>query len=176
MVDNNDGFMELINEKVKEQADITPFEINNIKIVHHHFNMGDIDLGEPIETSLELISKYDFERQKVVWTKVISHTYYSQTGGNDNATDSFSFELNDCDLLISELEKLDLRHLRNNYFTAIKPEMFTHWEICYNNHFKVVGTYDKEIVELKKLSDLFDFKNVIREECKKINKKFNKPE
>ena len=38
------------------------FEINQLKIEHFHWNSGDIDVGMPITTSIELISNYNFEQ------------------------------------------------------------------------------------------------------------------
>lgn len=170
-MNQNDDFMELLDEQVKEQIDITPFEINNIKLTHFYFNSGDLDVGSPLETSLELNCKYNFESEKLEWTKTITHIYYNLDDEYKKEADSFLTELNDCDSLISELNKIDLRQLKNNYFTDEDPERFTHWEISYNYYFKIAGTYDRELAEVKKISELLDFKQMIKEKYKKINNK-----
>ena len=56
----------------------------------------------------------------------------------------------------------------DNYFTEENPERFTHWEITYNNRFKIVGTYDQEIEELINIKRILEFKKIIEEENKKI--------
>ena len=78
--------------------------------------------------------------------------------------------------IIKELEIYDLRNLKNNYFTDKNPERFTHWEVEYNYYFKIVGTYDQEPEEIKKISEILNFKQIIEEETNKIKKKLNSKE
>ena len=167
----NYDFMDLLNDEIGEVIDTTPFSINNIKLTHFYFNDGDYDVGSPIKTSLELSCDYNFETQRLIWTKTVSHTYYNLTGGKEHETDSNSSELSDCDELIKSLNNIDLRQLSNNYFTNKSPEKYSHWELSYNNYFNITGTYDKEIEEVKRISYLTCFKEVIKDECKKITDK-----
>ena len=51
--------------------------------------------------------------------------------------------------LIKNLESCDLRDLKNNYFTEENPERFTHWELTYNNYFKIVEELNEAITNEK---------------------------
>ena len=51
------------------------FEIKTIELVHYHFNSGEKEVGMPISTSVELLSKVDFETQSKAWFKKITHKY-----------------------------------------------------------------------------------------------------
>ena len=48
--------------------------------------------------------------------------------------------------------------------------MFFRWELTYNYHFKIVGTYDQEIKEFKEISDLLGFGELVKEAGKKFEK------
>ena len=39
--------------------------------------------------------------------------------------------------------------------------------------FKIVGTYDQNVVEFDKISDILNFKNIIDEETKKVQDKLD---
>ncbi|MFA5602114.1 MAG: hypothetical protein WDA21_00020 [Bacilli bacterium] len=173
-MNNNDDFSDLVS--IKETENNIPFKINKLKLVHYYFNDGDMIKGEPIKTSIEIKGIYDFEKQKVKWIKTVSHTYYSFTGHDKETTDSYSIDLDENHFLISELEKNDLRNLKNNYFTEADPERLTYWEIWYNYYFKIVGTYDREVEEFKKISKLLDLKQIITSECNRVKDKLNKNE
>ena len=43
-----------------------------------------------------------------------------------------------------------------------------------NNYFKIVGTYDQNIEEFEKISDILNFKKIIADEDKKIQDKLGK--
>lgn len=147
------------------------FEINQLKIEHCHWNSGDIDVGMPITTSVEMTCNYNFEKEKLEWKKIISHTYLSLENGKEYTTDTYDEEIDNPDELIEKIQNYDLRDLKNNYFTEENPERFSHWELTYNNYFKIVGTYDQEISKFKKISELLDFKKIIDEEVKKVQEK-----
>ncbi|MDE6140964.1 MAG: hypothetical protein K2G03_00020, partial [Bacilli bacterium] len=129
-----------------EIIDRKKFKINQIKLEHFYFNSGEKDAGMPISTSLELSCYYNYDVQSLLWKKNIVHNYVSLEDGLSVSTDSYEEEINASEL-IKELEKYDLRELKNNYFSDSDLEQFTHWEITYNNYFKIVGTYDNEIEE-----------------------------
>lgn len=150
------------------------FEINQLKIEHFHWNSGDIDVGMPITTSIELISNYNFEKEKLDWKKIVSHTYLSLENDREQTIDTYEEELENSYDLTKNLESCDLRDLKNNYFTEENPERFTHWELTYNNYFKIVGTYDQNIEEFEKISDILNFKKIIADEDKKIQDKLGK--
>lgn len=157
-----------VNRKKKE------FKLNQLKLEHHHWSSGDIDIGMPITTSIELSCKYDFELEKIEWYKTIKHTYISLEDYKKYSKDEYTEKIDNPDMLTRELEKYDLREYKNNYFTETNPENFSHWELSYNYYFKISGTYDQEIEVFTKISSLLDFKKIISEELKKIQNKIER--
>ena len=137
----------------------------------HHFSSGELNKGMPLATSVELKNEYNFEKKEEYWVKVVSHTYVSLEESYKDSTDTYEEKIDGN--IIKELEIYDLRNLKNNYFTDKNPERFTHWEIEYNYYFKIVGTYDQEPEEIKKISEILNFKQIIEEETNKIKKKLN---
>lgn len=137
----------------------------------HHFSSGELNKGMPLATSVELKNEYNFEKKEEYWVKVVSHTYVSLEESYKDSTDTYEEKIDGN--IIKELEIYDLRNLKNNYFTDKNPEQFTHWEIEYNYYFKIVGTYDQEPEEIKKISEILNFKQIIEEETNKIKKKLN---
>lgn len=140
------------------------FKLEQIKVEHFYFNADDKEAGMPISTSVELKSDYNFELQKLEWKKVIVHKYFSLNDSITVSINSHEEKCDDSEKLIKELEKYDLRELKNNYFNNDDSERFIHWEITYNNYFRIVGTYDNEIEELEKLSEILDLKNIMQKE------------
>lgn len=165
-----DDFSDVINN-VQVERKKTRFQLNQLKLEHHYFNSGDIDVGMPISTSIEVTSDYNFEKGALEWKKTISHTYLSFNNYHEDVTDSYTEELNDANNLIRQIEAYDLRDLKNNYFTDENPEQFTHWELTYNYYFKIVGTYDQKIEEFSEMSRLLGFRKVIEDEVKKVQDK-----
>ena len=147
------------------------FKINQLKIEHFHLNSGDIDAGMPISTSVELNCIYNFEKEKLEWIKTISHTYSSLNSSLEYTTDTYDQNIENPNQLIEKLEKYDLRDLKNNYFTEDNPDRFTHWELTYNHYFKIVGTYDQNVTEFEKISDILNFKEIISAENRKVQNK-----
>lgn len=169
MNDKLDDFNSVIsNNKVSR---IRPkFEINQIKLEHFYWNSGDIDIGMPISTSVELLCYFNYEKNKLEWKKIISHTYISFKNVHEHTTDTHE-EIIDASDLINKISKYDLRDLKNNYFTEEVPERFSHWELNYNNYFKIIGTYDQEVEEFKKISEILDFKKIIENETNIIQQR-----
>lgn len=161
-------------ENVTIERERKPFEINQLKLEHFHWNSGDIYIGMPITTSLELTCKYNYEEDKLEWKKTISHTYLSIEPGEEYTTDSYEEKLDNSAELIKEIQNYDLRDLKNNYYTEEDTEKFTHWELTYNNYFKITGTYDQVITEFKIISELLQFKTIIEKEVNKIKVKIGK--
>lgn len=145
------------------------FKLKQLKLTHNHFCSGELDYGMPLTTSIELKHEYNFETGEEYWVKVVSHTYISLENTHEDSTDTYEEKIDGN--IIKELEKYDLRNLKNNYFTDKNPERFTHWEVEYNHYFKIVGTYDQEPEEIKKISEILNFKQIIEEETNKIKKK-----
>lgn len=163
-------------DNIKVDRKKSAFEISQLKIEHFHWNSGDIDVGMPITTSIELACNYNFKKEKLEWKKIVSHTYLSLKNYKDSTTDTYEEEIANPDGLIKKLENYDLRELKNNYFTEENPERFTHWELTYNHYFKIVGTYDQIVSEFEKISDILNFKKIIDDENKKIQNKLGKTE
>lgn len=147
------------------------FELKQLKLTFHHFSSGELNKGMPLATSVELKNEYNFEKKEEYWVKVVSHTYVSLEESHKDSTDTYEEKIDGN--IIKELEIYDLRNLKNNYFTDKNPEQFTHCEIEYNYYFKIVGTYDQEPEEIKKISEILNFKQIIEEETNKIKKKLN---
>lgn len=171
MNDEFDNFRDVI-DGMKVDRKRNAFKISQLKIEHFYWNLEDIDVGVPITTSIELTCKYNFEKDRLEWKKTISHTYLILEEDKEYTTDSYDEEIDKPDELLEEIQKYDLRDLKNNYFTEEEPEEFSHWELTYNNYFKIVGTYDEEISEFEKISELLNFKKVIAQEVEKVQKKF----
>ncbi len=162
-----DDFQNAIdNIEIKTKRDA--FKINQLKLEHFHWFSGEIYPGKPVSTSIELTSAYDHIQNICHWQKTISRTYISLEDGKTYLTNKHSETLDNADDLIKKIEEYDLRDLKNNYFNEAEPECYTYWELTYNNHFKIVGTYDECIKEFDIISELLDFKNIIDEESKKV--------
>lgn len=169
----NDNFFDIDFDNLKVEINREPFKIRQLKLSNYYWVEDDYYIGMPISTSVELICKYDFEKDILNWSKIVSHTYLNFDDGFVETTDSYIEELGSIDEVISKLEKEDLRDLKNNYFTDKEPENFTHWEIVYNKYFKIVGTYDQELDVFKEFSELLDFKGIMKEEIEKVKNKFS---
>lgn len=169
----NDNFEDIINENIKIERNKIPFKITQLKLTNYYWNSGDINVGMPVSTSIELNCKYNFENAMLDWYKKVSHTYLSFENCYVEVTDSYTEKLTNASEIISRLEETDLRNFKNNYFTDENPDRFTHWEIGYNTYFKIVGTYDQELEVFKKFSELLNFKKIMEVEIKKVDKKFN---
>ncbi len=113
-------------KKKKQDIDRNEFKINQIKLEHFYFNSGEKDAGMPISTSIELSSVYNFEKNRLDWKRSIVHNYVSLEDSISISTNSHEEVLNGGDELISNIEKYDLRDLKNNYFSEEAPERFTH--------------------------------------------------
>ncbi len=169
----NDNFEDVITENLKIERNNIPFKLTQLKLTNYYWNSGDIDVGMPVSTSIELNCKYNFEKDMLDWYKKVSHTYLSFENCHEEITDSYTEELTNANDLISKLEENDLRELKNNYFTDENPDRFTHWEITYNTYFKIVGTYDQELEVFKKYNELLNFKDIMEAEIKKVDEKLN---
>lgn len=152
-----------------------PFSINQLKVTHYHWNSGEMSVGSPIRTSVELKSEFDFEKNKVRWYKIVTHQYYKITWEKGFEVASYTEEV-EIPEIITAINKLDLKSLKNNYFSETMPERFTHWELKYNYYFKIVGTYNNEIEEFKEICYLLDFEKIINEELDKVEKQLKAKE
>ena len=144
------------------------FKLNQLKLIHYHLDSSDIKALEPIKTSIELKSNYNYEENKLNWIKIITHIYYDQETLEPKAN-IYQEEVKDMEKLISQLEQNDLRILKNNYFTENIIENSSYWEINYNNYFYIVGTYDQQPQLVQNIINLLDLKKIIKNEIYKIN-------
>ncbi len=163
----NDDFEGAIKD-VTIEREIDEFKITQLKVEHFYWSSGDIDAGMPVSTSIELTCEYNFQSEKLEWKKTITHNYLSLENSYEVSSNKYTSILEDSDQIINSIEKYDLRKLKNNYFSESNPERFTHWELTYNEYFKIVGTYDQEINEFVQISELLNFKKIINDETNKI--------
>lgn len=132
--------------------------IYNLKIVHHFYDSGDNVSNYPIEVSVELISNYNSKNDFLDWKKSVTFVYFDVNDKKIINKEETLYDKN----IINEIENMNLKGLKNNYFTDSIPESFSYWEIQYNYNFKIVGTYDNETYEYKRISELLDFNSTIR--------------
>lgn len=135
-----------MEEKTKEQD----YQIFNLKFTHSHFQSGLLVSGMPLKTTIEL--KYNYKKGQ--WEKIVTHVFLHKNSTNLN---TFEVKIDDNEKVDAFMKDLDLTNLKNNYFTNKCPTCFTHWEIEYNNRFKVVGTYDKQVELVSKIKDFVEF-------------------
>lgn len=129
-----------------------------VKILHKYWFSGEIGKG-PLQVSIELISKYDLEKNKNIGEKRITCIYNISDERLDKKELSKIETIENVDEIMGKVAALNLKELKNNYFTDKNPERFTYWEIEYDL-FKIVGTYDNEINEFKELSSLLELEDI----------------
>ena len=155
-----------------DSASNKEFKLNQLKLEHYYFFTGDLAKGMPIKTSIELKQKYDYEKNSLIWEQTVSHTYFDLDDYQKETTSTYT-AVTDGEV-IKEIEKYDLRNLKNNYFTDEKPDNFSHWEINYNNYFKICGTYKQVIKEFTENSEILNFGDIMNIEIKKVKDIINK--
>lgn len=140
-------------ENIKVEREKKEYKLTQLKLTHYYWNYDVYKENIPVTTSIELISKNIKEEGPYAyeWHKIIRHTH------EDKRVDIKDEKLTNLDI-VKELEKYDLRELKNNYFTEFEPECNTHWELEYNDHFKITGTYDQMIDEIRKISEILKLK------------------
>jgi len=131
----------------------------SVKLTKYYFSNNDINEGTPISTSVQLVKGYNKVNKKELGNKIIKHLYYSgkQLEVKEKVTVD---EISNYEEVMNKLVHLNLSKLKNNYYTDKCPEYLEHWELEYDM-FKIVGTYDNHIKELKMVENLLDFGNTI---------------
>lgn len=156
--------MELINNNN------TNFKLTNLKFTKYHFMSGEIYNGCPIKTSVEIkFDNYNLQTNKDVATLCIVHTYFL---GTEEQTNFQQYELENSENIIKSLEQIDFKNLKNNYFSNDPSQRFSHWELEYNNYFKIPGTFDNEIDEIKEIKKILNFEQIEKQELEKVDAKF----
>ena len=122
-----------------------PFKLSQLKYTKYHWMSGEITNGCPISTSIGI--KPELLSNK--WQINIIHKYMLEENHEEKAINK-KYNLPNQDAIIKILEDFDLRDLKNNYFSDNKMQRFTHWELEYNNYFKISGTFDQEPKAVKK--------------------------
>ena len=154
-----------IKNDINVEKERNKFIINQLKLTHYYLQDGEYSVGSPISTSIELKCNYNFETQEKEWKKIITHTYCDFNDSQKFVSNISKQDSKDLNKLILELEQIDLRDLKNNYYT---DEESSYWELEYNNRFKICGTYDYDIDELNSIIKLLDFRNILKQETGKI--------
>lgn len=157
---------ELISQEMNASFNREVFKLSQLKYTKHHWISGEIVNGCPITTSIEIkpemlgnkwkvniIHKYMIENDASVQEKIINKQYY------------LPYE----EMILEILEKEDLRNLKNNYFSDDKIQSYSHWELEYNNYFKISGTFDREPKEVKKIVNILNCENIINEALAKVD-------
>ena len=161
-----------ITLKDKSETKKEPFKLTQLKLECFHWIYDEKEPGMPITTSIELECTYNYEKQKTEWTKKVIHKYVSFEDRHDCSVVS-NFSVLKEDKIIKEIEKYNLRELKNNYFTEEEPECFRHWELRYNYYFKISGTFDQEIDEYEKISQLLEFNQIIKSKVRKVQEELH---
>lgn len=159
-------------KNIKVERERKPFKLSKLKIEHFYFNSGDYSVGTSISTSLEISSKYDFVTQKNIGLINVAHNYYGLDGKVKIRKREGRVE--DYEGLLINLEKNDIRDLKNNLFTEDAPERFTFWELSYNYHFRITGTYDQMPNEVAGMIETLKFKDICDGECQNIKNEISK--
>lgn len=144
------------------------FKLTSLKYTKYHFMSGEIYDGCPISTSIEIkIGPQDIQANKRIYTKIITHTYMLEDNF-EKKSNVQNYELENSENIMASLEKIDLKNLKNNYFSDDPKKQFSHWELEYNNYFKISGTFDNEIDEIKEIKTILDFEQIERNELEKV--------
>ena len=136
-----------IKNDINVEKERNKFIINQLKLTHYYLQDGEYSVGSPISTS------------------IITHTYCDFNDSQKFVSNISKEDNKDLYKLILEIEQIDLRDLKNNYYT---DEESSYWELEYNNRFKICGTYDYDIDELNSIIKLLDFRNILKQETGKI--------
>lgn len=166
-----DDFSDIIDNNLKIEREIPKFHLTQLEVKHYYWNYDVIDGGTPISTSIELNCNYNLEIDKLIWIKKVKHTYLSFEDSSTQLTDTYTEEIDNGTSLVNNLEKYDLRNLKNNYFTDTEPNNYSHWELTYNYYFKISGTYDQKIEEFKHISEILQLKKTMEKEIEKVQNK-----
>lgn len=167
MSDNFEEYKNIPDEKMILNNG-NDFKINQLKIEHFYWDLGDVVPGLPISTSVEIYKDFEENKSKYTWKEKISHTFLDINNPVNRSIRVHTIVLDNPENILNELEKVNLRELKNNYFSDEKPDCFTYWQITYNNNFKIVGTYNYEIPEYKKIKEILDFSSIVENELKKV--------
>ena len=163
----NSSISKEIEELLKKEIDVIsnrePFKLSQLKYTKHHWMSGEIVNGSPITTSIEIKP----EMLSNNWKVTILHTYMMENN-HEEITIKKEYNLPSQDVILEILERNDLRDLKNNYFSNDKIQGFSHWELEYNNYFKISGTFDQEPKEIKKIISTLNCENIINEALEKV--------
>ena len=126
----------------------------SVKLTKYYFSNNDIKEGTPISTSVQLVKGYNKVNKKELGNKIIKHSYYS--GEQLEVKEKITIDkISTYEEIINKLVNLNLNNLKNNYYTDKCPECLEHWELEYDM-FKIVGTYDNYIKELKLVEEILN--------------------
>ena len=160
-------YLNQIEELLKKEIDVVssrePFELSQLKYTKYHWMSGEIVNGCPITTSIEIKP----EMLSNNWKVIILHTYMMENNYEER-TIKKEYNLPSQDVILEILKENDLRNLKNNYFSNDKTQRFSHWELEYNNYFKISGTFDQEPKGIKKVISTLNCENIINEALEKV--------
>lgn len=124
-------------------------QINQIKYTYYHFMSGEIYLGCPISTSVEIVIK-----DNSVY-KVEEHTYFCKEGTHEKKTIIHEEKLEN-DTVLKELSCIDFQQFKKDY-TNNDAYIFSRWSLEYNNEFQILGTEDQMPKDMEKILNILQF-------------------
>lgn len=131
----------------------------SVKLTKYYSSNNAIKEATPISTSVQIVKGYDKVNKRELGNKIIKHLYYS--GEKLEVKEKVIInEITDYKEIMHKFDNLSLNKLKNNYYTDKCPECFEHWELEYDM-FKIVGTYDNYIKELKLVEEILNFSYII---------------
>ncbi len=170
-MDKNKTISELLSEKenaTQNTSNREPFKLSQLKYTKYHWMSGEIVDGCPITTSIEI--KPEMLENK--WKVNIIHKYMMEDDYEEKTINK-QYELPNQETILEILENNDLRDLKNNYFSNDKIQRYSHWELEYNNYFKISGTFDNEPEQVKKIISILNCENIINEALEKVSLEVN---
>lgn len=162
---------ELLNEEIDSTIKREPFKLSQLKYTKYHWMSGEIVDGCPVTTSIEIKQ----EMLGDIWKVNITHKYMMEDHYEEKSINK-QYDLPSQAAILEILENNDLRDLKNNYFSNDKIQRYSHWELEYNNYFKISGTFDNVPNQIKKIISVLNCENIINEALEKVSQIIKKPE
>lgn len=122
------------------------------------------DNNKPLLVSIHFIKSYDPKVGKEIGLKISKYTYFIDANNFETKDIIQNKVVDDINTLFEKFESLNLKDLKNNYYTDTVEARTSHWELEYDM-FKVVGTFDKIPKKIKQIETLIDLEKFI-DECR----------
>ena len=160
---NKNNLLNNLNSELEHKHNEEKFELVHLKYTVFHWMSGAIANGDAIETSIEIGPEMFGDK----WKLNVIHKYILESDFNGKSIKE-QYDLNNQDEIIKLLENNDLRNLKNNYFSNDKIQRYSHWELEYNNYFKISGTFDNQPEQIKNIVNILDCEKIIQDILSKV--------